>query len=155
MKKSSFLIVADRGNLKAFRLGESSPERRPRLELVQAFSIVSAHQKVSEMLTDQAGRFPVGSVPGMSQGRHQNAISESNIDLETDRRIQKELAGHIETILKQEQPATWAFAAPSEINRAVLEKVPPALVAKLVENVPADLVNAQVKDLAGHFESVR
>ena len=154
MKKSSFLIVADRGNLKAFRLGEASPERRPRLELVEAFSIVAAHQKVSEMLTDQAGRFPVGS-GGMSQGRHQNAISESHIDLETDRRIQKELAGHIDTILKREQPATWAFAAPSEINRAVLEKIAPALVAKLVENVPADLVNAQVNELAGHFESVR
>jgi hypothetical protein len=154
MKKSSFLIVADRGNLKAFRLGDSSPERRTRLELVQAFSIVAAHQKLSEMLTDQAGRFPVGS-GGNSQGRHQNAISESNIDLETDRRIQKELAGHIDDILKREQPATWAFAAPSEINRAVLDKVAPAFVAKLVENVPADLVNMQVNELAGHFESVR
>ena len=154
MKKSSFLIVADRGNLKAFRLEKLATERPPRLELVQALSITAAHQKLSELVTDQAGRFPVGS-GGMSQGRHQNAISESNLDLENDRRIQKELAARIDEILEREQPATWSFAAPPEINGAVLEKIAPPLRARLVENVAADLVNAQSRELVAHFESVR
>lgn len=154
MKKCSFLIIADRGNLKAFRLAKSTAERPPRLELVQAFSIAAAHLKISETLTDQAGRFPTGNSSG-AQGRHQNAISESNLDLETDRRIQKELAGHITDILGREQPETWSFAAPAAINHAVLEKVDASWRGKLVESVPADLVKAEPGRLLEHFESVR
>ena len=72
--KSSFIIVADRGNLKAFRVEKVPNGRPPRMQLVQAFTLTAPHLKISEINTDLAGRFPAGSGSAAAQGRHQNAI---------------------------------------------------------------------------------
>jgi hypothetical protein len=69
--KSSFLIVADRGNLKAYRVEKVPGDRPPRVALVQAFTFTDAHLKITDKLSDMAGRFPVGSAPAQSQGSHQ------------------------------------------------------------------------------------
>jgi hypothetical protein len=153
--KSSFIIVADRGNLKAFRVEKVPNGRPPRLHLVQAFTITDAHMKISEMNTDLAGRFPVGSTPAQSQGRHQNSIAEQHLDIEIDRRIVRQLADHIDTILKHEKPDFWSFAAPSAINRAVLSEVDQALAKGLTDNLQADLVNIAPGAILDHFEAAR
>src|SRR5215218_6279935 len=102
--KSSFLILADRGNLKAYRVEKVPNDRPPRLHLVQGLTLPDAHTKISEKNTDQAGRFPVGSTPAQSQGRHQNSIAERHYEIETGKRLAKQLAEHITKILEQEQP---------------------------------------------------
>jgi hypothetical protein len=153
--KSSFLIVADRGNMKAYRVEKVPAGRPPRVAMVQAFTFTDAHLRTSDKLTDQAGRFPVGSTPGQSQGRHQNAIAErTQLDLETDRRLIKEVADSIKTVLSSEQPEHWSFAAPSTIHEAVLSQLEPALRQKLAEQVTADLVNIEPSKLLGHFSLV-
>ena len=55
--KSSFLIVTDRGNLKAYRVEKAAAERPPRLHLVQSIALAEAHAKTGEVNTDSAGRF--------------------------------------------------------------------------------------------------
>ena len=109
--------------------------------------------KISEINTDFAGRFPVGSTPAQSQGRHQNAIAEQHLDIEIDRRIVRQLADHIDSILKHEKPETWAFAAPSTINRAVLQEMDQGLAKGLVQSLQADLVNISPNEIMDHFES--
>lgn len=153
--KSSFLIVADRGNLKAFRIEPVPNNRPPRLQLVQALTLTDAHTKVSDRNTDMAGRFPQGSAPGQSQGRHQNAIAEQHLDIEIDRRIVKQLAGHISNILEAEQPESWCFAAPSTINSAVLDELGGNFKNRVAENITADLVNIDTSSLLNHFPSVK
>lgn len=154
--KSSFIIVADRGNLKAYRVEKVPNDRPPRLQLVQAFTLTGAHMKISEINTDMAGRFPSGSTPGQSQGRHQNAIAEQHdLPIEIDRRLVKQLAEHISSILRSEQPGSWAFAAPSMINRSVLSELDPSLVKLLGDNIQADLVNVEPSGLLDHFQGVR
>jgi hypothetical protein len=153
--KSSFLIVTDRGNFKAFRVEKVPADRPPRVALVQAYSMTDAHLKISERNTDLAGRFPVGSTPGQSQGRHQNSIAEQHLDLETDRRLIKEIAAHITEVLQQEQPEAWSFAAPATIHEAVLKELPPKLRQQLAEQVTADLVNIEPNKLLNHFSAVR
>src|SRR5215207_5591825 len=108
--KSSFIIVADRGNLKAFRVEKVPNGRAPRLQLVEALTLTDAHMKISEINTDMSGRFPVTSMAAQSQGRHQNSISDPHLDLEIDKRIVKQLAEHISSILRHEQPGSWSFA---------------------------------------------
>ena len=154
--KSSFIIVADRGNLKAFRVEKVPNGRPPRLQLVQAFTLTEAHMKISEINTDMAGRFPVGSTPAQSQGRHQNAIAEQkHLGIEIDRRLVKQLAEHITSILRNEAPGSWALAAPAMINRSLLDELDPALVRQLTDNIQADLVNIETSDLLDHFAGAR
>jgi hypothetical protein len=152
--KSSFLIVADRGNLKAYRVEAVPNGRAPRVHLVQAFTLPGAHLKISEVNTDQAGRFPVGSTPAQSQGRHQNSIAERHYEIETGKRLARRLAEHIEDVLKQEQPRNWSFAAPSEINHAILDELEPSYRSNIAENLPLDLVNLPPHELLDRF-SVR
>jgi hypothetical protein len=153
--KSSFIIVADRGNLKAYRVEKVPNGRPPRLQLVQALTLTDAHMKISDINTDLAGRFPAGSTPGQSQGRHQNAIAEQHLDIEIDRRIVKQLAEHIGSILKHEQPGSWSFAAPSTINRAVLNELDPAFARQLGVNLQSDLVNIDPADLLERFDGAK
>lgn len=157
--KSSFFIVADRGNLKAYRAEKTPADRGPRLQLVQALSFLQPHSKISEVNTDMAGSFPVGAGPasgsGGGNGRHQNSISEKHYDIEFDRRSVKELAGHISTLLKNERPAGWSFAAPAELKDAVIEHLSPEYRNSLVESLSRDLVNIEQSALLGHFSEVR
>lgn len=126
------------------------------MQLVQAFTLTVPHMKISEMNTDLAGRFPVASSSAQSQGRHQNAIAEQhNLPLELEKRTVKQLAEHISSILRQEQPGAWAFAAPSMINRAVLSELEPALARQLAENIQQDLVNTEPGEIIEHFEAAR
>lgn len=159
--KTSFIIVADRGNLKAFRVEAAGGERQPRLALVQSLSFTEAHTKISEVNTDMAGRFPAGSTlsttgagAGGGGGRHQAAIAETQQALETDRRIIKQIAEHVATILHQERPRSWGFAAPAAINSAVLERLDAPLRKSMSENHSVDLVNMDPAKLAGHFTIV-
>lgn len=145
--KSSFIIVADRGNLKAYRIEKVPNGRPPRLQLVEGLSLTEAHMKISEVNTDLAGRFPAG---GGGQ-----SIAEKHVDIEIDKRIVKQLADHISTILKQEQPETWSFAAPAMINKAVLNELNPSLTRLLNHNLQSNLVNIEPGNLLEHFEGAR
>ena len=152
--KSSFIIVADRGNLKAFRVEKVPNGRPPRLHLVQAFTVTAAHMKISDINTDLAGSFPVAS-GGTSQGRHQNSIAEQHLDIEIDRRIVRQLAEHIDSVLKHEQPEAWSFAAPATINRAILAEIDQGFAKSLADNVQADLVKIAPDGILDHFEAAR
>ncbi len=151
--KSSFLIIADRGNLKAFRVEKTANERPPRLQLVEALSLVEAHRKAGEMNTDLAGGFPAVGSRG-NGGRHQNSISDRHYEIETGRRICRQLACHIASILRREQPDHWSFAAPAEINDAVLDELEPGLRRHIAENLRLGLVNASAEEVLERF-SVR
>src|SRR4029434_10128538 len=131
--KSSFFIVADRGNLKAYRAEKMLAGRPPRVKLVQAFALTEAHLRTSEIVTDQAGAFPTGN------GGYQNSISDRHFDIETNRRLTKQLGAHINTVLQRSEPDGWSFAAPAEIHDAVLDHVPENWRHKLAEQIQADL----------------
>ena len=149
LMRSSFFIVADRGNMKAYRSEKILPERPPRVQLVQAFTLTNAHLRPNQIFTDQAGAKPSGNL-GV-----QTSTTEKHLDIETNRRLTKQLATHINETLEKEQPDTWSFAAPSEIHEAVLQYVVPEWRKRLAEQVPADLVNTPAVDLLGHFSAVR
>src|SRR5207253_4647849 len=99
MTPSSFVIVAERGELKAYRVNET-PTRGPSLQLVQAFNITDAHGRLVDKLSDLAGRFPVTNGAGAHRGA--GSIAErTRLENETDRRIYKQLADEIAKIVTQ------------------------------------------------------
>src|SRR2546421_662017 len=110
MTPTSLIIVVDRGSLKAYRVNET-PTRGPSLQLVQAFNITDAKGRLPDRVTAQAGGFLVGDG---GSGRHMNAIPErTQMEVETDRRIHKQLAERIVEIVKSDGVTGWSFAAPA------------------------------------------
>src|SRR5438128_7435089 len=106
MTPTSLIIVTDRGSLKAYRVDET-PTRGPSLHLVQAFDLTDAPGRLIDKVTDLAGRLPVSDGAG---GRHANSIAErTQLETETHRRIPKQLADQIVTIVSDNGKEGWSF----------------------------------------------
>ena len=116
--------------------------------LLEAFQIADAHGRYQDKLTDQAGSFPAGGTGGQGNGVAERMSMES----ESDTRIFRLLAGQIKGLLNQHRPARWSFAAPSEINGAILDNLSPELRSHLERNVPRDLVKTAPSALLTHFQ---
>jgi hypothetical protein len=152
MTPSSLVIVTDRGGLKAYKVSDT-PTRGPSLQLVQAFNITDAHGKLSDKLTDSAGRFSVAEGAGAHRGGA--SIAESKLETETDRRIYKQLADQITKIVGHIGKEGWSFAAPAEIHAAIVDLLPASVRNRIVEHVKSDLVKVEVAKLAAHFRSLQ
>lgn len=150
MTPTSLVVVADRGSLKAYRV-DDTPTRGPSLHLVQAFNITDAHGRFSDKLTDFAGRYAAdgaGAHPGAS-------FAETKLENETDRRIYKQLADQIVTIVKNGAGSGWSFAAAPDIHKAIVDLLPGNVRDRIVEHVKSDLVKIEPARLHSHFRSLQ
>ena len=153
MTASSLIIVTDRGSLKAYRVNQT-PTRGPSLQLVQAFNITDAHGRLVDKVSDLAGRFQVSNGAGAHRGA--SSIAErTQLEVETDRRIQRELADQITKIVSSNGKEGWAFAAPAEIHSAIVALLPPAVRDRIVEHVKSDLVKVEPAKLISRFRSLQ
>jgi hypothetical protein len=153
MTPSSLVIVIDRGSLKAYRVNET-PTRGPSLQLVQAFNMTDAHGRLIDKVSDLAGRFPVTEGAGAHRGPASTA-ERTQLAMETDRRIQRELANQIAKIVAQNGKDGWSFAAPAEIHTAIVGLLPVDVRQRIVEHVKSDLVKVEPARLTSHFRSLR
>ena len=147
MATSTLLIVADRGNFKAFEV-RLTLNRGSALHLLEAFAIPEAHGRFKDKYTDDAGSFP--NTGTLGQGN--STAERQKLLAETETRIFRNLAGRISELLRQHHPERWHFAAPSEINGAILDGLEPGLRAHLGQNVKSDLIHTPTADLLEHFE---
>jgi hypothetical protein len=156
MTPTSLIIVTDRGSLKAYKVNET-PNRGAGLQLVQAFDTTDAHGRYQDKVTDQSGRLPSGGAVGTSgSGGHQNATAErQGIETENDRRIFRQLADNISSVVMREAADGWSFAAPASIHSAVVELLPAEVRDRIVEHVKSDLVKIELTDLPQHFRSLQ
>ena len=142
------IVTADFGHLKVYRMVET-PNRGPKLTLVDELNFVDAHGRYIDKMSDSAGQFPVaegsGPSPAMATGEALTA------ELENQRRLAKAVAGSIEAILRREQPARWHFAAPAESGNAILEGIAPDLRQNLLWTVRADLTKTPPDEVLQHF----
>jgi Protein required for attachment to host cells len=136
--------------LKAYRVNETLT-RGPSLKLVQAFDVTDAHGKLVDKVTDLAGRYAANDGAGM----HQASISETKLETETERRINKQLADQITKIAKSDGVEGWSFAAPASCHNAIIELLPPEVRGRIVEFVKSDLVKMEAAKLASHFRSLQ
>ena len=153
MIPTSFVIVADRGSLKAFRV-EETPTRGPSLQLVQAFNLTDAHGKLSDKLSDLAGRFPVTNGAGAHRGAASIA-ERTQLENETDRRLYKQLADEITKVVSENSTEGWSFAAPAEMHSAIVDLLPARVRDRIIEHVKSDLVKVEPAKLAAHFRSLQ
>ena len=153
MTPTSFVIVVDRGSLKAYRV-EETPTRGPSLHLVQSLNLTDAHGKMIDKVTDLAGRFPVSDGAGAHHGAASIA-ERTQLENETDRRIYKQLADQIVKVVSENGTEGWSFAAASEIHSAIVDLLPGRIRDRIVEHVKSDLVKVEPAKLPNHFRSLR
>lgn len=152
MTPTSLVIVTDRGSLKAYRV-DQTPTRGPSLQLVQAFDLTDAHGRMVDKVTDLAGRFPGSDGAGIHHGA--SIAERTQLGNETDRRIQKQLADQIVTIVSRNGKEGWSFAAPAEIHAAIVDFLPATVRDRIVEHVKSDLVKIEPAKLQSHFRSLQ
>ena len=142
----NLLIVADRGNVKAYTV-QKNPAHGKAAILVDQVQFAEAHQRYQDIWSDQAGAFPNGDSAG--QG---NAIAErQTMEAEKDSRLFQRLGQAITDIVSRHQPIRWSVAIPAEINPQILQHVPPKLREALKSNVKHDYVNTPASEILKRF----
>ena len=146
MAVANLIIVADRGNVKAYTV-QKNPAHGRTAVLVDQVQFTEAHQRYQDIWTDQAGAFPKGDSAG--QG---NAIAErQTMEAEKDSRLFHRVGQAIAEIVSRHQPIRWSVAIPAEINPQILQHVPPKLREALKSNLKHDYVNTPASEILKRF----
>ena len=146
MTTPPLLLLADRGCLKAFHVNRKAPHR-PAARLIDSWSFEEAHGDFSDRYSDQAGSFPEGGTGG--QG---NAHAERmTLDAERETRIFRQIATRLTAFLEEHEPARWGFAAPAEINGAILDGLDERWKERLTVNLTRDLINHPAQEMLEIF----
>ncbi|MCC6823175.1 MAG: host attachment protein [Verrucomicrobia subdivision 3 bacterium] len=146
----TLIIVADLGLLRAYRETQNVADRQPHLELIEELKPESAHQKLSDQVTDQAGRFPRGS-GGANISGDLSAGESLNSEAEQSRRLIGQLAGRINALLADNDVTRCSLAVSGAIHKQLLEVLDPKARAKIVQSLASNLTKTDPQALAGHF----
>ena len=117
--------------------------------MVAEVTFSEGHERLSEQVTDQAGGFPDGGMAGRGNAAAERLTLINEIDLQNFRRV----GNCINHVLSSHHPKDWGFAAPSEINRAILEHVKPEFTGTLSQNLPKDLTKVPAEEIVVRFEA--
>jgi len=134
----SLVVIATEATLTAYRLTEGSAVRVDTMELRgevadisdagnATFGTVSSESNLGTWWTD--------GIPSWSNSDEDMAEKAANRILET-------LA---------DEPGTWGLAAPDELNRRILDRLPASLRARLATNLMIDLGSASPSEIAAAF----
>jgi hypothetical protein len=148
--KKKIILTTDLGTFKAFEVIEQLHASSPSLEHLDSFETVFADDRISRRLADQAGQFSKGAMSFAAINDGANG-ERHNIQLEDQRRSLAIVASRMEEIVSHPDVDSCCFAAPSEINGAILERLSPAAKAKITRNLKCNLVNATRNDLIDRF----
>ncbi|HWF18237.1 MAG TPA: host attachment protein [Verrucomicrobiae bacterium] len=146
--RNKLVVVADLGHLKAYRVEYDEVSTHPKLDLIAHIATDEADGRLSDKLTDEAGRFMGGQ-----RGHEIRASGERhNITLEFERRAVGQLAKNINHIIKRANNGEPVyFAAHKEINHQILQHLDPSVRARIEKIVPEDLVKVKGMKLLEHF----
>ena len=148
--RNKWVVLADLGSMKAYKVDDNNLNSHPRLELLETYENPEVHSKLSETLSDQAGQFARGSRGAGAS--HEIACGERhNIELEQRRRWIRQLTDRISQVLRRGDLDVCWFAAGKEINKQILDELPQELHAKIERNVPANLTKLEKLELLGRF----
>jgi hypothetical protein len=150
--KRTLVAVADLGRFKAFELLKRHGDSKAHLELLEKVEPPRGRKNLSELLTDNAGRFPRVSgpkdvrYPGMSIGdRH-------DLKLEHDRRAMQTVADELNSLLAGDEFETCWLAANKQIYPSLVGSLRPAARAKIKRSLHLDLTKLHPEDVLVHFE---
>ena len=156
MKVGNIVILANLGELKVYeampRDLEAEAGLKPeniKLDLINDKNYIASHQKLHEVVSDQAGRFKGGS-----QGRgtfSRGSIGEKHtIESEIEDDIIREIAEDISNIITEKNAPAY-LALPDMIFKRVTERISPQAKEKVLKMVEKDLMKADKTELPELF----
>lgn len=148
--KNTLVVVADLGGFKAFKVENNNHlAREPRLEFLEQYENAEAHGHLVDKVSDLSGRFPRGT--GMKAGGAMSDGERHNIELESRRRLVRQLAQRLNTLARRQDVECFFLAASKEINHQLLDELDPQLRAKIEKNIPADLTKLERAEILARF----
>jgi hypothetical protein len=144
------IIVADLGLLRVYREVKRPQDHEPHLELIDERTPETAHEKLSDQVTDQAGRFPRGSGADITTG-DLSAGERLNLDAEQSRRLISRLAETIDALLADEMVTDCWLAASAPIHQQLLGSLNPKAREKISQVLPSNLAKTDPGELREHF----
>ena len=147
--KSKLVVVTDLAVLKAYHLHRPDPDSSLHLDLLESMELTGAHEKMTDQVSDLAGRFGKGGGPGAGASfgeRH-------NIELEHRKRLVRQLTDKLSKLLRADTVTACVFAASKEINHQILDDLEPRLRAKIERDIPADLTKLSKSELLQRLSS--
>ena len=141
MNIPSIIIVANRGHLVAYRKTDNGA-----LEAIDADSFAEGTSKISEIVTDQSGAFPMTG--GFGTGSYESLPLVNELEARSFRKV----ADKIGAVLDSHTPSWWGFASPSEINGAITDHLDERHRSKISINLKLDLTNSPKDDVYRRFE---
>jgi len=150
-KFAKLVIVTDLGLLRAYRQTQSATDRQPHLKLIAELKPAAAHEKMSDQVTDQAGRFPRGSGAGSIPG-DLSAGEQLQQETEQDHRLIQNLAEKINELLADAEVTHCALAASAPIHKQLLDALEPKARDKIHQILASNLAKTDPNELLGHFE---
>ena len=148
--KSTLVVLADLGRLKAFKLEKDHQYRTPHLEMLEQFENPEAYGRLVDKVTDYSGRFPRGI--GTKAGGAMSDGERHNIQLEERKRLIRQLARRVNALARQAEVERFLLAASKEINHILLKELEPQVRSKIEKNVPADLTKVQMAEILSYFQ---
>ncbi len=147
--KNTLLVVAELGGFKAYKLENHDLTQSPRLELLEHFENAAAHGRLVDRVSDLSGRFPRGT--GLKAAGAMSDGERHNIELESRKRLVRQLAQRINVLAGRPDLDRCLLAASREINHQLMEELDPQVRSKIEKNVPADLTKLERLDILRHF----
>jgi len=150
--KTKLIIVADLGLLRAYRKTQTATDRQPHLELIAELKPAEAHEKRSDQVTDQAGRFPRGSGCGGIPG-DLSAGEQLQQETEQTHRLIQQLAEKIDALLADDEVTDCVLAASAPIHKQLVDALKPKARNKIRQILASNLAKTNPNDLLAHFEN--
>lgn len=146
----TLIIVADLGLLRAYRQIQDVGDRQPHLQRIEESKLETAHEKLSDRLSDQAGRFPRGGGAANVSG-DLSAGESLHSENEQTRRLVRQLAERINALLADNEVTGCSLAVSGAIHNQLLEAIDPKARAKIVQSLGSNLTKTDPEALIGHF----
>jgi hypothetical protein len=148
--KSKLIILADLGLLKAYHL-ETPDTGSPRLKLVEETAFASAHQHLTDRITDSSGR---RNSPGAKAGGGPLADSH-NLELEVRRRMIRQIASGVKKLLQLAGADGCWLAANKEMLRPLIQALPKTAQVRIERKVARDLTKTETRQVLRYFQDAR
>jgi len=142
------IIAVDLGHFKAYKVTKQEHEST-KIQLIESYDSIESHGKLSDKLSDTAGRFGVG---GGKNGAAKGYGEPHNIELEMEKKAAKLISNDINAIIKKEGVTKWYLAASKMINSQILDNLDADVKAKLDKNIMSNLTKTDKSDIMKHFE---
>jgi len=144
---NTLIIVVDLGHFKVYRVSKKILES-PRIDNLKSYDNIEAHTRLGEKLSDDAGRFGlIGGKKGVK-----GYGEPHNMKLEAKKKLLKNIADDINTLIMKNKCDEWCLAAGKSINKQILDNLDQSVRAKLKMNIKSDLTKKHKTDLLSCFK---